>query len=196
MNNSNTRKLVGMSILGATGFLLMMIAFPVIPGFSFLKIDFSDIPILVGMLLYGPWVGLGAAVIRTILHYIQTGGDMGYPIGDLASLLATISFIFPLYYVIKNKLTLHRYIWASIVATITLVIVMSVANWFVITPLYLKLLNFEMGPINELVLMGIAPFNLVKGVLVSAVSGVVVMRLLPVLQRKRIVKSGNANPTK
>ena len=38
-----------------------------------LKIDFSDIPILLGMFLYGPLAGVITAFVRSLLHLFLTG---------------------------------------------------------------------------------------------------------------------------
>lgn len=102
MLKGNTHRLVGISLFGALGFVLMFIAFPVIPAFSYLKVDFSDLPILLSFLLYGPVGGVMSTLIRSILHYIQTGGDMGYPIGDFASFIATLAYCFPAYWLLKK----------------------------------------------------------------------------------------------
>jgi len=180
MQQNKTKRLVGISLFGALAFVLMFIAFPVIPAFSYLKIDFSDLPILLSYFLYGP------AGIRSILHYLQTGGDMGYPIGDFASLLATLSYTLPVYYLLNKAKTKTAVIMALLTGTLVLTVVLSIANWFIITPLYMYLLNFEMGSVKELVLAGILPFNIIKGLVVSAVIPLVMPKLKPWLAHNKV----------
>ncbi len=43
---TNTRKMAYIAILSAISFLLLFFNFPILPAASFLKIDFSVIPIL------------------------------------------------------------------------------------------------------------------------------------------------------
>ncbi len=186
MQQNKTKKMVGISLFGALAFVLMFIAFPVIPAFSYLKIDFSDLPILLSFFLYGPAGGIISALIRSILHYLQTGGDMGYPIGDAASFLATLSYTLPVYYLLQKAKTKAGVILSLLAGTIVLTVVLSVANWYVFTPLYMNLLNFQMGPIKELVLAGILPFNIIKGLVISAVILLVMPKLKPWLAHQHI----------
>ncbi|MGX7395225.1 ECF transporter S component [Carnobacterium mobile] len=170
MQNSRTKKLVGVSMLAAVAFVLMFFAFPIIPGVSFLKIDFSDIPVLLGMFIYGPSAGIGVAFIRTILHYIQTGGDAGYPIGDTASLIASIAYCLPIYYVMRNKTeTTKNIVLANVLGTVSLTTILSFLNAYVLIPLYFAVLNFNVGPVQQYVFYGVVPFNISKGIIVSTV---------------------------
>jgi riboflavin transporter len=186
MQQDKTKKMVGISLFGALAFVLMFIAFPVIPAFSYLKIDFSDLPILLSFFLYGPAGGIISALIRSILHYLQTGGDMGYPIGDAAGFLATLAYTLPVYYLLQKSKTKAGVILSLLAGTIVLTVVLSVANWYVFTPLYMNLLNFQMGPIKELVLAGILPFNIIKGLVISAVILLVMPKLKPWLTHQNI----------
>ncbi|MGB3159916.1 MAG: ECF transporter S component [Carnobacterium sp.] len=170
MQNRNTKKLVGVSMLAAVAFILMFFAFPIIPGVTFLKIDFSDIPVLLGMFLYGPVAGIAIALIRTILHYVQTGGDAGYPIGDIASLIATLAYSLPIYYIMSSKAeNAKNIVLANILGTVSLTTILSILNAYVLIPLYFLVLNFSVGPVQKYVFYGVIPFNLIKGIVVSTV---------------------------
>lgn len=48
------QRLVGIACLSALAFILMLFEFPIIPMASYLKIDFSDVPVLIGGYIYGP----------------------------------------------------------------------------------------------------------------------------------------------
>ena len=184
MLKGNTHRLVGISLFGALGFVLMFIAFPVIPAFSYLKVDFSDLPILLSFLLYGPVGGVMSTLIRSILHYIQTGGDMGYPIGDFASFIATLAYCFPAYWLLKKSKSQKSAIVAFLLGTLSLTVVLSIANLYIITPLYLKILNFSVGNITEYILAGVVPFNLVKGTIISIAFLMVLPKLRPWLVKQ------------
>lgn len=70
--NNKVQKMVSIAMLAAIGTVLQFVAFPIMPAFSFLKIDFSDIPILLGMFLYGPLAGVITAFVRSLLHLFLT----------------------------------------------------------------------------------------------------------------------------
>ena len=62
------------------------------PAFSFLKIDFSDIPVLISMFLFGPAAGVATAFLRSVLHLLTTGFSPDNLVGDTASFLSTTIF--------------------------------------------------------------------------------------------------------
>lgn len=188
MIKSNTHRIAGISLFGALAFVLMFFSFPILPAFPYLKVDFSDLPLLLSYLIYGPAGGLSSALIRSVLHYIQTGGDMGYPIGDVASFLASIAYCMPIYFILRNMQTKKRAIIAFIVGTLSLAVVMTIANWFIITPLYLTLLNIDVGNMRQYILAGVVPFNFLKGVIISAVFMVVLPKLQPWLVKQHRIK--------
>lgn len=180
------RQWVGASVFGAVAVILMLFQFPLIPGISYLKVDFSDLAILSSAVIYGPIAGLVSLLIRTLLHYIQTGGDMGYPIGDIASLVASLSLITPIYYFTLKSWTAKRFIIGAGIGTLTLTLVMAILNWLVLTPLYLALFHMNLGNLREVILLGVVPFNLAKGLVVSTAVYLVVGKLLPQLSRRRM----------
>ena len=187
------KRLMFIAIMGALAYLLMFFAFPILFALPFLKIDFSDIPLLLTTFLYGPLSGALAALIRTLLHYIQTGGDAGYPIGDLASFLASLAYILPIYYFLRGHLGTikakdRQLAWSRLLltygsATLSLTLVMVALNYFVLAPFYSAVMNFPINDMVQYLLMGIVPFNLVKGILVSIVAHFFLRRLLPIVDR-------------
>lgn len=48
---TNTRRLSTIAILSAISFVLMYFDFPLLPAASFLKIEFSILPVLVGLVV-------------------------------------------------------------------------------------------------------------------------------------------------
>ncbi|MDO4681040.1 MAG: ECF transporter S component [Aerococcus sp.] len=199
MQGKQTQKLITIALMGAVAFILMWFAFPVIPTAPFLKVDFSDIPVLLTTFLYGPVGGSAVIVIRGVVHYIQTGGDMGLPIGDAASVLASLAFMWPVYHILQqtyftpNKETGHeglhsnhfkRVFTAYGLGTLAMVVVMSVLNYFVITPFYVKVMNFPIPDMNLYILSAVIPFNFIKGVAISIASHVVLRYLLPIISKR------------
>lgn len=184
MLKGKTHRIVGISLFGALAYILMLFAFPVIPAFSYLKVDFSDVSLLISFLIYGPVGGFMSTLIRTILHYIQTGGDMGYPIGDMASLLASVSYCLPVYLIVKRAKTKTGLITALFVGTLTMTIVLTIANWFIITPLYLYILNFSVGNLRDYIVIGVVPFNIIKGFIISAAILIILPKLKPWLVKQ------------
>ena len=189
--NNKVQKMVSIAMLAAIGTVLQFVAFPIMPAFSFLKIDFSDIPILLGMFLYGPLAGVITASVRSLLHLFLTGLAPQNMVGDFASFLASSIFTLPIFYFFGKKKNIRTNRIVGLVSGIlALTIFMSIANYFVITPVYLQLYGvttqqFLGTSLASYVAIGIVPFNLIKGLLVSGVFLVLHAKLLPWLSKKQ-----------
>ncbi|MDY2532332.1 ECF transporter S component [Enterococcus faecalis] len=189
--NNKVQKMVSIAMLAAIGTVLQFVAFPIMPAFSFLKIDFSDIPILLGMFLYGPLAGVITAFVRSLLHLFLTELAPQNMVGDFASFLASSIFTLPIFYFFGKKKNIRTNRIVGLVSGIlALTIFMSIANYFVITPVYLQLYGvttqqFLGTSLASYVAIGIVPFNLIKGLLVSGVFLVLHAKLLPWLSKKQ-----------
>ena len=69
---TNTRRLSTIAILSAISFVLMYFDFPLLPAASFLKIEFSILPVLVGLVVMDLPAALG---IHRICFDLEKGTD-------------------------------------------------------------------------------------------------------------------------
>lgn len=186
MTNNRTKKLVGIAILASLAWIVSMLSFPILPGTPFLKVDFSDLAVLFGMYVYGPGAGIVIAFIRSLLSYASTGGEMGFPIGDTAAFIATLSYTLPLYYLLMKKGMSHKYRWLSVgISSVSLTIVMSLMNWLFIAPAYMAIMGFGVGPMVTYIIYALLPFNMIKGFLVGTVFYVAFAKIKPMLDRTK-----------
>ncbi|MBB1164338.1 ECF transporter S component [Lacticaseibacillus rhamnosus] len=187
---SKVHRLVGIALLAAIGYVLMMFSFPIIPAFPFLKLDLSDLVVLLGGLLYGPVGGIAVAFVRSLVHFALTGGGVVNLIGDLAAFIASVGFLLPVVYTIRGKHRIWRQIEGLVLGTLSLTVVMSVLNWLVITPMYMAVFNFNLGmSLTKYVLIGVVPFNLIKGVVISVAFFAIAKALAPWLARQEMQMS-------
>lgn len=174
---NRTMSIVFVGVFAALAFVAMLIDFP-LPFFPpYLKFDISDVFIFMAGILTGPWGLIAAAVIKNLLHFIFKGAAFGIPIDQIASLLSTLAFVLPAYFFAygwKRKVgapapSLKKLAIGLAIGTVSLAIVMTVANYFFITPLYFALGNMPL-PENYLAwILMYLPFNLIKGVLLSVI---------------------------
>lgn len=171
MIDKRTKKMTVIGILAAVAWVISQFSFPILYWAPFLKNDFSDIPILLGMYVFGPLSGVAIAAIRSLLSYISTGGEAGFPIGDLTAFIGTLSLTLPIYYTIKNKRFSKKItgLLGGFLATFSLTVTMSILNGLVVAPLYVRVMGFSVGPMREYLALSVIPFNLIKGVVVSLV---------------------------
>lgn len=182
------RQVVIMSLFAGISFLLYFVSFPILPFISYMKVDFSDIPILLGMIMFGPVGGMLIAAIKGLLYWLLTGVDVANLIGIVANFIASVSFMLPIYLVLKRftqRKLVTRLTLGVIAGTLSLSVVMALLNWLVLIPLYMAVLGMKITmPLAQMILFGVVPFNLIKGVLVGAVFVLVTMRMQHFLKQQ------------
>lgn len=189
VSHQRIQRMVGIACLGALAFILMLFEFPVIPVASYLKIDFSDIPVLLGGYLYGPFAGAMVAIIKCLLHAMVNGFSIGDMIGVTSDLISSLALLLPFCFVWRHQeWSFRRQMFVAIpVATVVLTVVMSLLNLWVLTPLYMAVWHWQSSmPVAKLVALGVLPFNLIKGLLVTVVFALIAGHLKPWLARHKM----------
>lgn len=184
MNQSQIYKIIMISILSAISFILMLISVP-LPFFPpFLKFDIADIPAYIGFILFGGGVGVLIIVIKIIIYGFLVSSE---PIGPIANLLASLSYLIPIYIIYVKSKTSKSLITGIVVGTLFMTFVLSILNYFILLPLYGMILDqravFE--NVKTLVTVGIIPFNIVKGILLGVVIYIVHTKLIPILKKQK-----------
>ena len=155
--------------LACIAYLLLFFAFAVIPVVPYLKVDLALIPILFGFFVLGPQWGCGVIALQAAVYFVLTGPSVGHLIGVLSNVLAALAFCLPFYWIMRPCAQRGmREGMALVAGTVVMTGVMSLANWLVLTPLYINVIGMRLAlPLPKLVLFGIIPFNLIKGVIVG-----------------------------
>lgn len=174
---SSTSALVKISLLSVIAYILMLLELP-IPFFpGFLKIDLSDMPALIGAFALGPIAGVIIELIKNMLHLITkttTGG-----VGELANFLIGISLVIPAGIIYGKSKKRSSALWGMLLGTALMAVAGGIANYYILIPFYSKIMPIEQiiqlsaaanGAIKDLktlIIYGVVPFNLLKGIVVS-----------------------------
>jgi len=189
MENSRSglsvRAMVEMALFAGISYVLMFVALPIVPIVPYMKLDLSDLVVLIGMSVFGLGGAILIAAVKELLYFVTTGMDVVNLIGVMTAFIADLSLIVPISLVLKRRNpSLTRQIVAVVLGTLSLTVVLSLGNWLVITPLYLKVLNISIGlPVSKLVLLGVIPFNLIKGVVLGILFILLTRRMAPWLAK-------------
>ncbi|SFI67649.1 ECF transporter S component [Thermoflavimicrobium dichotomicum] len=179
-------KTIFLSLLGGSAFLIQYFDFP-IPGLpAFLKIDFSEIPALIGTFIYGPVAGIIIEFFKNLLHFLFHGSETGaIPLGQLSNFVAGSIFITVTYFISKKVKGLKGLLWGLGIATCVTTILMTLANYFVLFPLYSLLIHLTFADPEKLaiVLYGVAPFNVIKGFFITLIFIPLYLKMKPYLER-------------
>ena len=178
-----TKNLTMIAMFSAISAVLMVfeIQLPFSP--SFVKFDFSDLPVMLGGFLIGPFAGGIIVFMKILLHFLLNGTTSIF-VGDLSNLLLTLSFVLPASFIYQQKKTKKTTIQGLLVSIICTSLLAIIFNLFLIFPLYLKVLNLKMVDlinmihvVNPLVkdvftmiVFSLLPFNLFKYSIVSMIT--------------------------
>lgn len=192
-----TRTMVKVSIMAVIAFILMFFEFPLLwIAPPFIKIDISDLPALLGAFAMGPMVGVIIQLLKNVLNVVLEGSTTG-GVGEFANFVVGSSFAYTAGAIYFKKKTFGRAIAGLLIGTIVMTAVITVANYYFIFPFYAKLFGM---PIQTLVDMGagisskitdlwslmiysIVPFNLLKGIILSAITILLYKKVSPILHR-------------
>lgn len=185
MKHNKVRRLVSISMLSSIAFILMMLSFPILGAFPYLKIDFSDIPALLAVILYGPGAGIAVEAIKNVLNYFIAGSASGVPIDQTANFIAGTLFILPAAVLLKKSSSAKGFVTALFAGTVVMAVSMSILNYLLFLPAYTWFLNAPLlsgEALKTTVLAGILPFNFIKGIAVALVSTPIFLSLKPRLK--------------
>lgn len=177
----STNTMTKVAILSAISYILMFISMP-IPGLfpDFLKIDISDVPAIFGGMALGPFAGFMIVFIKNLFQ-AMTASTTAW-IGEIANLLIGGSYVVIVSLVYRNKKNLKGLLVGFILGTIAMVIVGCLTNYYMLLPFYGKimpmeaiidmgnLINPKVTDLGSFVIWMIAPFNLVKAILISLIT--------------------------
>ncbi|AYF92551.1 ECF transporter S component [Apilactobacillus bombintestini] len=173
MTNSHhlsLRKLVQVSILGGLAYLLTYLSVPIIPIAPYMKLDFGDIPILLATVLLSTRSGIVVALLRSLLYFIFTGISVINLIGVSSLLVASLTIIFSVTIIDQLLNSKIKYVAMIILETLSLTVIMSLMNYFIITPLYMQLTGFKLSfSLSSSIIYIVVPFNIIKGLFIGII---------------------------
>ena len=190
----STKHMVMLAFLSALAYALMLIHLP-FKYLGFLELEFSDVPAVIASLAYGPGAGILVELIKNLIKAI-TATTTGC-VGEMSNFLTSACFVGPL------GLIFHRYhkkgkvVLSFVAANLGFIVAGILVNYFITVPLYANLFggmeavvgvaSATVPAVKDLatvVILGITPFNVVKGALVSVTGYMVFKAVRNVLQNE------------
>jgi riboflavin transporter FmnP len=187
----NIQAMTVTAMLAAVSSVLMFFDFP-LPFFpSFVKLDFSDLPALIGAFSMGPIAGITVEFLKNLIHLTQTqtGG-----IGELANFLVGGALVIPAGLIYQRDKTRRGAVIGMIVGSIAMAIVGALANYFILIPFYTAFMPLDeiikmcaaiipaIDRLGKMILLSIVPFNLFKAIVVCSLTFLAYKRLSRLIQ--------------
>ena len=201
-----TRKIAVIGVFSAISTVLMLFEFPLPFAPSFYKLDFSELPALIGGFAFGPVTGVLIEFIKVLLHIVVKGTSTAF-VGEYANFVVGVSFILTSTVVYDFITTRKGALVSCIAGTLMLTVVGTAFNAVYLLPTFAKLYGMPMDAligmgtavnpkitnITSFVILAVAPLNLIKGGADSLITFLVYKQLSPILKynkadRKKIAK--------
>ena len=189
-----TKDMTKVAMLSVIGFVLMYFQLPltfVAP--PFMKLDISDLPVLMGAFTMGPVYGVIIAALKNLMHIIFKG-TMTAGVGELSNFIISSTFAVVSSYIYRKHKTYKGAVLSMTVGVLAMTILAMTSNYFVVFPLYGKVMPMDaiiaMGSaitpkitgLFTMMIYSVLPFNLIKGFTTSAVMMLVYKKISPLFK--------------
>lgn len=191
------RALAQIGMLSAIAMVLMLFEIPLPFAPSFYEIDFSEVPVLIGCFAMGPLAGAMIELIKILLNLL-INGTVTAGVGEIANFIIGCALCVPAGMIYKRKRTRKAALAGMAVGTVLMVIFGCVMNAFVLLPVYASAfgmpmdalvgmgtaINSHITSLSTFVMLVVAPFNLLKGILVSGIVLLIYKKVSPVFRMR------------
>lgn len=192
-----TRKVAMIGMFSAIAGILMLFEFP-LPMIAppFYELDLSELPVLICGFAFGPVAGVLTEFLKVLIKLFIKSTSTAF-VGDLANFAVGCTMILPatiIYHIKKSK---KAAILSCAIGTICMAVFGTTFNAVYLIPAFSKLYGIPLQGIIEMgsaihasikdivsfVIFCVAPLNIIKGVLVSAVTILVYKPLSPIIKQ-------------
>lgn len=174
MKTLSVQRITRIAVLSALAAILFMIEVPIV---SFYKLDFSNLPVMLGGFSMGTGPALLILLLKSLLGLLHssTGG-----VGELADFIMGAAYVIPAALIYGRKKNRRTALLGMAVGTVVMIAAAAAVNYAILFPLLTK-----SYPSLEFILTVTSPFNLLKGVVLSVVTYLVYKPLSPLLHAKK-----------
>ena len=176
--------------------VLMLVEIPLPFAPPFYKIDLSELPIMICTFYLGPVAGVTAELVKVLVKLVLKGTTTAF-VGDFANFAVGCSFVLPASLVYHAKPGKKSALIGLAAGTLCMTVFGSAFNAVYLLPKFAALygmpleaiigmgtkVNAHITSVSTLVLFAVVPFNLLKGVLVSALTFLLYKRISPLLHK-------------
>lgn len=175
----DTRKMVVLAVMAALAYIVMVVV--KVPVVLFLKYEPKDVIITISGFMFGPLASLVTSAVVSLIEMV-TVSDTG-PIGALMNFIGTSAFACTAAIIYKKFHTIKGAFAGLCISTLLMTLVMLAWN-YLITPIYM---GMPREAVAEMLVPAFLPFNLLKGVLNSALTMLIYKPLSNIMRKAHVL---------
>ena len=190
-----TRKVAVCGMFAAIAAVLMVLEMPVPFAPPFYGLDLSELPVLVGTFAFGPVAGVLIEFCKVVLKVLFKPSSTAF-VGELANFIIGCSYLLPASAVYLLHKTRKNAVIAVITGTLCMTVFGTAFNAVYLLPKFAQMFGMPMEAIiamgtkvnpsirsvTGLVVMAVAPLNLLKGGLISLITMLIYKKISPILK--------------
>ena len=191
------RRAAYVGIFAAMAAVLMYFELPLPFAPSFYEIDLSEVPVLICSFSLGPVAGVVCELVKVILKLLLKGTSTAF-VGDFANFVVGCSFILPATVIYHRFKTKKGAMIGMVTGTVVMSVFGSLFNAVYLLPAFATLygvpleqlvamgtaVNGMINSVSTLVFFAVVPFNLLKGLIVSALTTLLYKRMERLLRMR------------
>ena len=150
---------------------------------SFYKIDLSEVPIMIGAFAMGPLAAAVIELIKILLNFVLNGTTTA-GVGELGNFIMGCALVMPAGFIYKRAKTRKHAILGMVTGIVCMAVASALVNGLLLLPAYGNAFGMpvdtfvEMGAaiipaihsLTTFCLFSVAPFNIIKGIVVSLIT--------------------------
>lgn len=197
VQRSGVKTVVQVGMLAALALILMFFEIPLPFAPSFYEIDFSEVPVLIGCFTMGPLAGTAVELVKILLALVLKGTTTA-GVGEIANFLIGCALCVPAGIIYKRNRTRKSALLGMAAGTLLMTVIGCVINAYVLLPAYsaafgmpLEALvdmgtavNSHITSLSTFVVLAVAPFNLLKGIMASLIVFLIYKKISPVFKMR------------
>lgn len=189
-------KITYTAVFAALATILAYFEFPLPFLPPFLKVDLSGAVVLIGAFIFGIGPAISMILIKNLFHLMHTTTGGSGQLADFLMLSTLVVFAVLLYRLHKER---KMAVMGCVVGTVAMAGVGMLTNYLLIIPFYSQLMPLEAifsmcAEINPAItgmsgylLLGVLPFNLIKGAILTIITMLAYKKLSAFIKSKQIL---------
>lgn len=193
---SDTHYIAYTAVFATMAGVLMLLEIPLLFAPGFYKMDLSELPVMICTFYLGPVAGVTAEFLKVLLKLLLKGTSTAF-VGDFANFAVGCTFVLPASILYHAKPSKKTALLGLILGTVVMTIFGSAFNALYLIPKFAQLFHMDIEKIvamgtdvnarivdvKTLVLYAVVPFNLLKGIVVSALTFLLYKRISPLMHK-------------
>lgn len=190
-----TRKIAVIGVFSAISAVLMVLEFPVPFAPFFYGMDFSELPALIGAFAYGPVAGVMIEFCKVVIKIFIKPTSTAF-VGELANFVISCMMVLPASVIYLHKKSRKRAIIGAAAGTLLMTVFGTCFNAVYLIPKFAQMYGMPLEAIiglgtaihpsihdvTGLVILCVAPLNLLKGFVVSLLTVLIYKKISPILK--------------